>query len=163
MARKPRRHFTLNILKCERLLIYYCMSKTHPAIGYNRWPKSKTLCKCLTANVSETYQRVHQGQFFDGPVLGRSQMRGQAFPVPFLGRIKVPACAVKTKLDTRRESFCLSFGQAVCLPAITIIILFIVQIEINFFYGIFKEAATQITPSRETAGCEFGSRIRLVV
>jgi hypothetical protein len=44
-ARKPRRHFTLNILKCERLLIYYCMSKTHPAIGYNRWSKAKHVCK----------------------------------------------------------------------------------------------------------------------
>jgi hypothetical protein len=30
--------------------------------------------------------------------------------------------------------------------------------EINFFYGIFKEAATHIPLSRETAGCEFGSR-----
>jgi hypothetical protein len=94
--------------------------------------------------------RRASSQLFDGPAQS-------------LGRIKVPACAVKTKLDTRRESFCLSFGQALCLPAITIIILFIVQIEINFFYGIFKEAATQITPSRETAGCEFGSRIPLVV
>jgi hypothetical protein len=54
------------------------------------------------------------------------QMRDQAFRALFLGRIKVPACAVKTKLDTRRESFCLSFGQALRLPAITIIILFIV-------------------------------------
>jgi hypothetical protein len=125
-ARKPRRHFTLNILKCERLLIYYCMSKTHPAIGYNRWSKAKHVCKASGANVSETYQRVHQGQLFDGPVLGRSQMRDQAFPALFLGRIKVPACAVKTKLDTRRESFCLSFGQALRLPAMTIIILFIV-------------------------------------